>query len=361
VWLRPHCYRLPRRNNLSSISTADRGQASAEWGVKPEAARIHAESIVWDATFPFGPSCGSPQAHLDSLKLMRAQGCDVVMLTTVTDPEDMAATIRKIANDRALLRSQSEWCRQVYSTADIQEARQKSQISVVFSFQGTVPFERSLGLVDVYYRLGVRQALMAYNQKNHVGDGCHERNDGGLSRFGADLIREMNRVGMLVDCTHTGYRTARDVFEISRSPVIFSHSNPRALADHERNIPDDLIDACARSGGVIGINGVSIFLGGGVTPERVFRHIDHIVQRVGPEHVGIGLDHVSEPATLLALVRSNATRYPENQNYETQIDFGGPKLWPKLTEHMLDRGYSLQNVASILGGNWLRVANSVWR
>jgi membrane dipeptidase len=346
---------------LSKDFSVDIDSLAREWAVGSEAARIHADSIVWDATFPFGPSCGRPQAHLDSLRLMRARGCDVVMLTTVSDPEDMAATIRKIGNDIALLSTESGWCRQAYSISDIEAARGKGRLSVVFSFQGTVPFERSVSLVEVYYRLGVRQALMAYNQKNHVGDGCHERCDGGLSRFGVDLVREMNRVGMLVDCTHTGYRTARDVLEISSAPVIFSHSNPRTLADHERNIPDDLIDACSQSGGVIGVNGVSIFLGGDATPETLFRHIDYLVQRVGPQHVGIGLDYVSEPATLLALVRASAGRYPENQGYEAQIDFTAPTMWPKLTECMLSRGYSAEHVAMILGGNWLRVAKAVWR
>jgi membrane dipeptidase len=336
-------------------------QLAQDWGIAAEAARVHAEAIVWDATFPFGPSCGSAQAHVKSLELMRSQGCDVVMVTTASDQDDMAATVRKIAADTELLRAQSEWCRQAYSISDIQEARQTGRISVVFSFQGTVPFERTVSLVEVYYRLGVRQALMAYNQKNHVGDGCHERNDGGLSRFGIELVREMNRVGMLVDCTHTGYRTARDVFEVSSAPVIFSHSNPRALADHERNIPDDLIDACARSGGVIGINGVNIFLGASVMPETLFRHIDYIVQRVGPEHVGIGLDYVSEPDTLIALVKASASKYPENQSYETEIDFAAPTLLPRLTEHMLKRGYSPRDVGMILGGNWFRVAEAVWR
>ena len=90
---------------------------------------------------------------------------------------------------------------------------------------------------------------MAYNQKNHVGDGRHERGDGGLSRFGVELVREMNWVGMLVDCTHTGYRTARDVFDVSSAPVIFPYSNPRTCRSPAR-YPDDLIDACARSGAV---------------------------------------------------------------------------------------------------------------
>lgn len=326
-----------------------------------EAAAIHAEALVWDATFPFGPSCGSPKAHVNTLKLMRSQGCNVVAITTASDQEDMAAAVRKIGSDIALLREEAEWCRQAMSISDIREARREGRISAVFSFQGTVPFERTVSLVEVYYRLGVRQALMAYNQKNHVGDGCHERSDGGLSRFGIELVREMNRVGMLVDCTHTGYRTARDVLEVSSAPVVFSHSNPRALADHERNIPDDLIDACARSGGVVGVNGVNIFLGSRVTPEAFFRHIDYMVQRVGPDHVGIGLDYVSEPRTLIELVKASASKYPENQSYEAEIEFAAPTLLPKLTEYMLGRGYNAGDIAKILGGNWLRVAEAVWK
>jgi membrane dipeptidase len=347
--------------SINSV-TVDFKTLARDWGVTPEAAAVHADAIVWDATFPFGPSCGSVKSHINSLKMMRSHGSDVVLVTTAGDPENMANTVRKIADDAAMLRAHSGWCRQAYSIADIQEARKEGKISVVFSFQGTVPFERSVSLVELYYRLGVRQALMAYNQKNHVGDGCHERSDGGLSRFGIELVREMNRVGMLVDCTHTGYRTARDVFEVSDAPVIFSHSNPRVLTDHERNIPDDLIDACAGSGGVIGVNGVNIFLGAGiVTPEVLFRHIDYIVQRVGPDHAGIGLDYVSEPETLIALVRASASRYPGKQGYETEIAFASPMMLPKLTEHMLNSGYSAENVRMILGGNWLRVAERVWR
>lgn len=342
--------------------TVDFGKLAQVWDVTPEAAAVHANAIVWDATFPFGPSCGSAKSHINSLKMMRSHGSDVVLVTTASDPENMADTVRKIADDTAMLKEHCGWCKQAYSISDIQEARKGGQISVVFSFQGTVPFERTVSLVELYYRLGVRQALMAYNQKNHVGDGCHERSDGGLSRFGIQLVREMNRVGMLVDCTHTGYRTARDVFEVSSTPVIFSHSNPRALTDHERNIPDDLIDACAGSDGVIGINGVNIFLGvESVTPEALFRHIDYIVQRVGSDHVGIGLDYVSDRETLIALVRASASRYPEKQGYETEIEFASPTMLPKLTEHMLNRGYSSEDVGMILGGNWFRVAGSVWR
>src|SRR5690606_26602133 len=101
-----------------------------------------------------------------------------------------------------------------------------------------------------------------------------ERTDAGLSSFGREVVREMERVGMLVDCTHTGYRSSMDVLEMATRPVVFSHSNPRVLHDHERNITDEQARACARTGGVIGVNGLGHFLGGEATAENLFRHID---------------------------------------------------------------------------------------
>src|SRR3546814_1364261 len=109
----------------------------------------------------------------------------------------------------------------------------------------------------------------------------------------------MARVGMVACCSHTGYRTARDVIEYSRNPVIFSHSNPRALFDHPRNIPDDLMLGCARTGGVVCLNGIGIFLGNNDTStENYFRHMDYAVQLVGAAHVGIGLDYLFDVGEL---------------------------------------------------------------
>ncbi len=194
----------------------------------------------------------------------------------------------------------------VQTADDVLRAKREGRLGVVFTFQGTLAFERNAELVELFYRLGIRQALMAYNQRNHVGDGCHERTDAGLSRLGVEVVREMNRVGMLVDCTHTGYRTTMDVFEVAEGPVVFSHSNARALADHERNIADEQARACARTGGVVGVNGISLFLGGPPDAAGMFRHVDHWVQLLGAAHVGLGLDFVSDPEPLLAIVRARS-------------------------------------------------------
>lgn len=244
---------------------------------------------------------------------------------------------------------------------DILAAKAAGLLGVNFHFQGTNAFNRDTGLVDIYYQLGVRQALLAYNQKNHVGDGCHERTDGGLSRFGVALIAEMNRVGMLVDCSHTGYRTSMDALECSTSPVIFSHANAAGVYKHDRNIKDDQITACARTRGVIGVNGIGLFLGdNNAATELLLNHIDYIAQQVGPAHVGIGLDWVYDIESLMVLVRQMAATYPAGA-YDHEIQMAQPEQLPQITEGLWKRGYAEQDIRNILGLNWLRVAREVWK
>lgn len=333
------------------------------WNISARAAALHREALVWDNTFPFGPSCGSHAAHVRTLERMRAAGYDCVSLTTASDNDDMATAMRKIAHDRSFFHRFQDRFVMVESAEDIVRARHEGKLAVVFSFQGTLPFERDAGFVEVYYRLGVRHALMAYNQKNHVGDGCHERTDAGLSRFGVDVVREMNRVGMIVDCAHCGYRTTMDVFEVAQAPVIFSHANPHALWAHERNIRDDQAKACAKTGGVIGVNGVGIFMGrNDASSQALFRCIDYWVNLIGAEHVGIGLDYVSDKAALFDLIAARADKYPAGQQYdEGEFDFARPEQVPELTELMLAHGYTDDQVRGILGTNWLRVARAVWK
>ncbi|MEJ8574184.1 membrane dipeptidase [Microbaculum marinum] len=327
-----------------------------------DAAELHRDAIVWDNTFPATPTCGSRAAHHDALVRMKASGYDAVSITAASDTETAAAAVASLSAWRHYLRDNPDRYAILERADDVAEAKAEGKLAVGFHFQGTAPFERDIGLVEVFYKLGVRHALMAYNQKNHVGDGCHERTDAGLSRFGLELVAEMNRVGMIVDCTHTGHRTSLDVFEASTSPVIYSHSNASALQEHQRNIADEMARACARTGGVVGINGIGIFLGDNdPSTEALFRHVDHWVQLVGADHVGIGLDSVSEPEVLTANVRANAAKYPTGQNYEVDLRVSRPEQLPELTERMLRAGYPEAAIRGVLGENWLRLARTVWK
>jgi membrane dipeptidase len=136
--------------------------------------------------------------------------------------------------------------------------------------------------------------LFAYNRNNAAGSGCHDE-DTGLTDFGRRVIDEMNRVGMVVDCSHSGFKTTMAAMERSTAPVVFSHSNAKALVDHGRNITDAQIKACAETGGVVGINGVNLFLGEDeASPAAVARHAAHVAELTGWEHVGLSLDFAPE-------------------------------------------------------------------
>jgi membrane dipeptidase len=236
----------------------------------------------------------------------------------------------------------------------------------MFDIEGGNAVAAHPGLVEIFYRLGVRWMLFAYNRNNKLGGGCMDQ-DSGLTDYGRTIIEEMERVGMVLCCSHVGHRTAREALEYSRNPVIFSHSNPSSVHQHVRNIPDDLMKACARSGGVVNINGVGLFLGAGRdgkgddTTETVLRHLDYAAQLIGPQHVGLGLDYVFDVAEMEEHVRQNPEMYPPEARQPGSYRQVEPERFPAIAEGLLRRGYSDSDVQGILGQNNLRVAAEVWQ
>lgn len=329
-------------------------------GISKEATKLHSDCLIWDMTLPWF-DYGRRELKLQTLPRFKASGVDVVSLTVSTDGYGIEDTIRFISKERAYFRANCDKYTLAENVDDILEAKKAGKLAVIFNFQGSDPVKGDINLVEVYYKLGVRSILMAYNQKNKVGDGCHERTDCGLSRFGIELIQEMNRVGMLVDLSHTGYRTSMEAMEVSETPVIFSHSNARALWDHERNIRDDQAKACAKTGGVIGVNGVGTFLANNqASPEIMLNHINYYSELIGSEHVGIGLDHMYDWDTFFIEWISTKARYPGKGYDLPKWKFLVLEQLPELTEGLLKRGSSESEIRGILGENWLRVSRQVW-
>lgn len=141
--------------------------------------------------------------------------------------------------------------------------------------------------------------------------------------------------------------------------MIFSHSNPNGLRDHVRNISDEQINACARTGGVIGINGIGDFLGG-TSSERLIEHIEYVMDLVGPDHVGIGLDYVVDKQELVEYLEAYPDIYPPDKMKDV-LAFVEPEQFPEFTELLYQKGYSEPVISGILGGNFLRVAKQVWK
>ena len=331
--------------------------SSSPGGTAQEDARsLHEEALVWDMTLPFQPR----YSDFALLGRYRASGADFVSLTVNDFANPLAGTLLHLASVRQGIRDRGEELTLVESVEDIDAAKKEGKLAVGFHFQETNPLEGSLAMIELYYQLGVRHMLLAYNQKNRVGDGCAEPADAALSRFGVSVVKEMNRVGMMVDGSHSGHRTTMHAMEVSSAPFVFSHANAYALHPHYRNIRDDQIRACAETNGVIGINGCGCFLGDAeASTESIFRHVDYMVSLVGPKHVGIALDYtLPDPDWTWDKVDPDA--WPPS---EASIDArdAGPEQLPEITRQMLDHGYGEEDVRDILGRNFRRVAREVWR
>jgi membrane dipeptidase len=206
-----------------------------------------------------------------------------------------------------------------------------------------------------------------------VGDGCEERTDAGLSRFGIKLVQRLNTSRVIVDCSHTGLRTSLDAIECSAAPVVLSHSNAASVHATLRNAPNELIDAIAKSGGVIGVVGFPGMVSISTTPtlDQIIAHIDAIVQLVGIDHVALGLDYypgqsgvASDEEALRGYneaIRAGiwSTAYPPPPHrYPAGIET--PRTFPNLTRRLLEHGYREPEIRKILGENWLRVMRAVW-
>ena len=337
--------------------------SETDWQVTEQAQTLHREALVCDFTLPFA-DIGDPRKKMETLPRFAASGVNCVSLTLGGDTGSIDDTMKLIAKERDYFLKHSDKYLLVQQSQDIARARSENKLAIIIHFQGTDPLEGSLAMVETYYQLGVRHMLLAYNLRNRVGDGCFEPNDAGLSAFGKKLIAEMNRVGMQVDGSHTGYRTSMEAIDLSDSPVIFSHANPAAVHEHPRNIKDDQIKACAESGGVVGILGISNMMGtdNDASSALLVRHIDYCVQLVGIDHVGISLDYVYDPeATYYWGLAQAGGELPKSGNYSVDMPMVQPEQYPEITQELLNLGYKDEDVCKVLGENWLRVSSEVWK
>ena len=331
------------------------------WGVAQNVAELHRAAMVWDNHGGFAYHRAS---HLEELSRWATSGVDYLSINAGFDVMPWTLAVEALSRYRHWVRAHGDVVVEVDTVEDVHRAKRESKIAVAYDLEGMDALNGDAGMVDLYYRLGVRQMLFAYNRNNLAGGGCHDE-DIGLTPFGRDVIREMNRVGMVVDCSHSAYRTTMEAMEASAAPVIFSHSNARRLWDHERNIRDDQIVACAATGGVVGVTGVGLFLGPeGAAVEHLVEHIDHMVSLVGPEHVGIGMDSVLEAEESGSDIPHNPEYWPERQYSGGGLSSSSyipPEAFPQVTAKLLERGYKDWDVRAILGENFLRIASQVWQ
>ncbi|MDJ0956877.1 MAG: membrane dipeptidase [Arenicellales bacterium] len=321
---------------------------------------------LWDSHCGFETTHDGPLEPL--LRPWWEVGVNYLSVNTYFDPQPWTEAERVLASIRKRLPLEVPYCRLISKFDEIESAKVEGKMAITFDIEGMNALNGQPEMVQHYYGLGVRQMVVAYNRNNLMGSGCHDE-DIGLTRLGRQVIEEMNRVGMVIDCSHTGYRTTMDVMEYSDHPVIFSHSNPRSLVDHGRNITDEQIRACADTGGVVGITGVNLFLGEEEpSPRTIARHVAYVAELTSPENVGVCLDFDPELEEKNRrgvidglLEEGDGTYWPRGAGYDRPVKIMNISRLPEIVKAMEDVGFGDDEISGILAGNFMRIAKQVWR
>ena len=250
---------------------------------------------------------------------------------------------------------------------DIRRAHDTGRIAMVPSFEGAAPIENELDRLDVLFGLGVRMIGVAYSESNQLGGGIRDPGDGGLTKFGRDAVVRMNKLGMVIDVSHTGDLTAMQTCELSTKPVFLSHSGARALFPERKLKNDDLLKAVAGTGGVIGVEASPHTT---ITPahprhdlEGVMEHVEFCIDVMGIDHVGFGLDtffgdHVGLHRAFGGFMDSGEE--PEHEWVDYVEGLENVSEFPNTIRWLVAHGYTDEQIAKLVGGNALRALSLVW-
>jgi membrane dipeptidase len=315
------------------------------------------DTIVCDGLLPWAKGFLPPAASLtEQLKRFHAAGCDHISLSAAAGNDTAVDAMARLGLLRRELAAASDWIDIAGDRAGIRAAKAAGRLSVSLHFQSATPFAPDLDLVEAFQAAGIQRAILAYNEANVFADGCHEPRNAGLSALGQRLIARMDEVGMLVDLSHCGERTSFDAMSAPlRRPPVFSHSNARALFDHERNITDAQIKACADRGGSIGINGVGMFLGceGPDIPRVMARNAAHVAGIAGMDRVALGLDFMFLERSDYGFFHAARGRWPRGYP-PPPWHFLQPEQFGDLVTELEAAGFDQAGIKGILGANYLR-------
>ena len=346
------------------------------WGAtySTRAVDLVKSSTVIDMLSPFALSSSKSRMWLTKpetftaadLQHYRDSGLNAVNIAVgLGGPEAFLNTLQFVAQWNGFLAHHSETLKRIDRAGDIDSSRAAGKIGVIVGVQNSEHF-RTPADVDLFYSLGLRVSQLTYNARNLIGNGSTERRDGGLSDFGVTIVERMNRAGMVVDVSHCGDRTTLDAFEVSKKPVLITHSNCRALSGHVRCKSDEAIRKCAAQQGVMGITGVRMFVRAEepTTVEHVLDHFDHVKKLVGPEYLGVGSDidlfgYDAMPANERAALHAN---YKSTYAFREKDDIEGlnhPRRMFDLTEGLIRRQYTDAEIRGILGGNFRRALGTI--
>ena len=253
---------------------------------------------------------------------------------------------------------------------DIYRAHKEGKIGLVLSIEGAAPLENEVDRIDILYGFGVRAMGITYSESNGLGSGLKEERDGGLTYFGRKVVERMNKIGMLIDCSHCGPQTTLDVIEHSKKPIILSHIGARALWDSKRLASDEVIKACAAKGGVICVEAAphtTITFNDRVhSVYSVMEHFEYIKNLVGIDHVGFGPDtnygdHVGLHHAYDDQLSTGEDLSSEFDEVEYVKGLENPTEASKnIIRYLVKQNYSDSDIEKVLSGNIIRLLKEVW-
>lgn len=329
-----------------------------------------ANALIIDDLAGFNPNPALPDG---GFAMVKASGVTILGPTigSVVPEESYESCVTGLARLATRISEHADRMMLIRNYSDIDTAKRQKKLGILANFQNSTAIGTDLKRLDLFYGLGVRQIQITFNWRNWVGDGCTERTQAGLSYFGVDLVGKMNDLGVIVDVGHSGYQTTLDAIEVSKKPIVFSHTNCKALCDHPRNKTDEQITALAAKGGVIGLSNFNWFVSDKPrsTLDDLLNHFDHAIKLIGPDHVGIGSDFALEGA----LYKEGG---PEWQDH---LRIYGPREWKQIkgrwppfidevnnekrywtiARGLQKRGHSSEVVQKILGGNFARIYQDI--
>ncbi len=345
--------------NPQSLDTVPRHPLEKGWHTPVKSPYLFIDGCmqVWpDADFARMHECGNP----------------AYLITTSRPHAPLESAIDSFVNWWQITRTYPN-LRLALTPDDIVEAKAAGQSAIILGTQDGLFLGQELGRLELFWRMGLRVMIPAYNARTPLADGCLEPADAGLSRLGYAWVEECNRVGVLIDCTHVGQRSTLDIIAASQKPVVFTHSNPKALVDIRRNITDEQMKLCADKGGVIGqTNWAPLNLREGAlrrpTLEEYIEAIKYVANLVGSDHVSIGTDmsqgtYPDGPATRARKMGGAYEEFEANHRSRLTYVEGFDDY-----SHVVDlafalgkAGFSDREVENILGGNLLRVFRETWK
>lgn len=299
---------------------------------------------------------------MSGLARYREAGFQHVSINVGMDMTPLGTVLQVIAGFRSWIATHAEDYVQVVTTDDVHHALAHKKMAISFDLEGSNMLLQDPAMVELYATLGVRQLLLAYNRDNAAAGGCHGKGIG-LTRLGRDVVSAVNKAGIIIDCSHASKRTSLETMEVSQRPVIFSHTNIKAIFNHPRTIDDEQIFACAAQGGVIGLTGLGIFMGDPDASVAAFiRQIDYLAERVGTDHIGLGLDTEFHAEDDLPNGENAEDWWP--QQYYGQMN-GHRQMQPEMLQTVAEElslmGYSTKDINGIFGENFLRTAQATWK